>query len=195
MAASGWNEGFWRMDDSRPKDGIGGVDGDIRDLFSYNLQRLAGVSTRIALLAIKPRFDLNMHDWRAIAVLDFLGAAPLQVLAQRAGVQKSQMSRTAAALEARGLITRKDNPRDKRSTLLTLTEDGKRIAAEVLAVSHERNRRMLAYLDQSEREQLMALMEKVTLGSLEFLSELKGVSDEDDVQTPEPRTLFETEVL
>jgi len=182
------------MDDPRPKDGIGGVDGDIRDLFSYNLQRLAGVSTRIALLAIKPQFGLNMHDWRAIAVLDFLGAAPLQVLAQRAGVQKSQMSRTAAALEGRGLITRKDNPKDKRSSLLTLTDDGKRIASEVLAVSHERNRRMLAYLDQAEREQLMALMEKVTLGSLEFLAELKGQT-EDDVQTPEPRTLFETEVL
>ena len=44
------------------KDGIGGEGGDIRDLFSYNLQRLAGVSTRIALLDIKPQFELNMHD-------------------------------------------------------------------------------------------------------------------------------------
>ncbi|ESR22999.1 MarR family winged helix-turn-helix transcriptional regulator [Lutibaculum baratangense] len=176
-------------------DGIGAEGGDIRDLFSYNLQRLAGVSTRIALLDIKPTFGLNMHDWRALAVLDYLGAAPLQVLAQRAGVQKSQMSRTTVALEQRGLIGRTGNPRDKRSSLLQLTDEGKRIAREVLKVSHERNRRMLAHLSQQEREQLMVLMEKVTRGSLEFLADLKGGSDPEELQTPEPRTLFETETF
>lgn len=176
------------------KDGIGGEDCDIRDLFSYNLQRLAGVSTRIALLDIKPAFELNIHDWRALAVLDYLGGAPLQVLAQRAGVQKSQMSRTTAALEERNLIEREDNPRDKRSTLLRLTSEGKAIVRDVLATSRERNIRMLAHLSHDERIQLMALIEKVTLGSLELLSELKGHVPEGH-QTPAPTTLFETEPL
>lgn len=177
------------------KNGIGGTDGDIRDLFSYNLQRLAGVSTRIALLDIKPQFDLNMHDWRALAVLDYLGAAPLQVLAQRAGVQKSQMSRTTAALEDRALIERQDNPRDKRSTLLRLTDEGKRVARQVLDTSHERNRRMLAYLSEAERVQLMSLIEKATRGSLELLADLKGHVSESDLQTPAPSSLFETEPM
>lgn len=175
-------------------DGVGGKDCDIRDLFSYNLQRLAGVSTRIALLDIKPVFDLNTHDWRALAVLDFLGAAPLQVLAQRAGVQKSQMSRTTAALEERNLIAREDNPRDKRSTLLRLTPKGKAIVADVLATSQQRNEGMLTHLSREERIQLMHLMEKVTLGSLELLSELKGEKYE-GYQTPEPSSLFETEPM
>lgn len=177
------------------KDGIGSEGGDIRDLFSYNLQRLAGVSTRIALLDIKPQFELNMHDWRALAVLDYLGAAPLQVLAQRAGVQKSQMSRTTAALEERRLIARQDNPRDKRSTLLRLTGEGREVVRQVLETSHERNRRMLAYLDGDERVQLMALMEKATRGSLELLADLKGHVSESDLATPEPASLFETEPM
>jgi len=42
--------------------------------------------------------------------------------------------------------------------------------------------------------QLMALMEKVTLGSLELLSELKGHVTEGH-QTPAPSTLFETEPM
>ena len=158
------------------KDGIGGEGGDIRDLFSYNLQRLAGVSTRIALLDIKPQFELNMHDWRAL-------------------VQKSQMSRTTAALQERALIARQDNPRDKRSTLLRLTEEGKAVVRAVLETSHDRNRRMLAYLDEAERIQLMALMEKATRGSLELLADLKGHASEGDLQTPEPSSLFETEPM
>jgi len=178
----------------RTKDGIGGADRDIRDLFSYNLQRLAGVSTRIALLDIKPVFDLNIHDWRALAVLDFLGAAPLQVLAQRAGVQKSQMSRTIAALEDRKLITRQDNPRDKRSALLALTAQGKSIVSQVLATSQKRNEAMLAQLSREERVLLMELMEKVTRGSLELLAELKGVGP-DSYEAPAPTSLFETEPI
>ena len=44
------------MDRARPQDGIGTDDDDIRHLFSYNLQRLAGVSSRIAHMTIRPDF-------------------------------------------------------------------------------------------------------------------------------------------
>jgi len=174
-------------------DGIGPDGGDIRDLFSYNLQRLAGVSTRIALLSIKPRFDLNMHDWRALAVLDYLGAAPLHVLAQRAGVQKSQMSRTTAALEARGLIERTENPEDRRSTLLQVTVDGAALVRAVLAESRLRNEAILKELDADERRDLMKLMEKVTRGALEHLSALRRVDIRTAPTVPPPQSIVETE--
>lgn len=174
-------------------DGIGQDDDDIRYLFSYNLQRLAGLSSRIALLDIKPGFGINIHDWRAMAVLDFLGVAPLHLLAKRAGVQKSQMSRTVSALEDRGFIERQTNPDDKRSVHLQLTETGRRLVAEVLAASRERNRQMLSQLTEDERCQLMRLMEKVTIGSLGYLRVLKGEGQRH--RPPPPATIFETEIL
>jgi DNA-binding MarR family transcriptional regulator len=172
--------------------------GDIRDLFSYNLQRLAGISTRIALLEIKPAFGLNVHDWRAIAVLDYLRAAPLHVLAQRAGVQKSQMSRTVTALEKSGLVEKSPNPEDGRSSLLVLTEKGKSTVRQVLAASRERNHRMLAYLDDRERVLLAELIEKATRGSLEVLGELRGRGGKEHgtAAAPEPpRAIYETELI
>jgi DNA-binding MarR family transcriptional regulator len=172
--------------------------GDIRDLFSYNLQRLAGISTRIALLEIKPAFGLNVHDWRAIAVLDYLRAAPLQVLAQRAGVQKSQMSRTVTTLEKSGLVEKGPNPEDGRSSLLVLTDKGKSIVREVLTAARERNERMLAHLDDRERAVLADLMEKATRGSLEVLDELRGRAGrrQRSGATPEPpRAPYETELI
>jgi DNA-binding MarR family transcriptional regulator len=172
--------------------------GDIRDLFSYSLQRLAGISTRIALLEIKPAFGLNVHDWRAIAVLDYLRAAPLQVLAQRAGVQKSQMSRTVTALEKIGLVEKSPNPEDGRSSLLVLTEKGRSTVRQVLAASRERNDRMLAYLDDRERVLLAELIVKATRGSLEVLGELRGRSGNGHgaAAAPEPpRAIYETELI
>lgn len=174
-------------------DGIGDENGDIRHLFSYNLQRLAGVSSRIAMLTIRPEFQINTLDWRAMAVLDFLGVATLQVLARRAGVQKSQMSRTVAALEAGGMIQREDNPRDKRSVHLRLTPAGKELVRAILEASRERNRAMLSELTEEERLQLMALLDKVTIGSLDYLKQLKG--HEEGNEPPSPETAFESEVF
>src|SRR5262249_1271298 len=61
-------------------DGVGVEGDDIRHLFSYNLQRLAGLSSRIASLKIREGYDLSTIEWRALAVLDFLEAAPLHLL-------------------------------------------------------------------------------------------------------------------
>lgn len=181
------------MDKATRLDGIGDKNGDIRHLFTYNLQRLAGVSSRIAMLTIRPEFQINTLDWRAMAVLDFLGVATLQVLARRAGVQKSQMSRTVAALEANGMIQREDNPRDKRSVHLRLTPKGKDLVQAILEASRERNRAMLSQLSDAEKLQLMALLDKVTIGSLNYLKQLKGHEEGDE--PPSPETAFETEVF
>lgn len=161
------------MDDARTKDGIGAEGDDVRHLFSYSLQHLAAISNRIALLAIKPAFGLNVRDWSALALLDYLGEATLQDLSQRAGVQKSQMSRTITALEGRGFIDRTLNPSDRRSTVLRLSPAGSAVVLETLAAARERNRRMLARLSPAERVELMRLIEKTTAGSLEHLAELR----------------------
>ena len=174
-------------------DGIGRDGDDIRYLFSYNLQRLAGISSRIALLDIKPGFGINIHDWRAMAVLDFLGIAPLHTLAKRAGVQKSQMSRTVSALEDKGFISRETNPDDKRSINLRLAPKGRKLVADILRAARERNRQMLRELTPDERSELMRLMEKVSVGSLAYLRDLK--SETEPRRPPPPTTIFETETL
>lgn len=180
------------MKSSAASDGIGADEGDIRHLFSYNVQRLAALSTRIASLSIRPTFNISMHEWRAMAMLDYLGMAPLQTLAGRAGIQKSQMSRTVTALEAAGMIEREENTRDKRSTWLRLSPEGKALVREVLLASRDRNRNMLRALSEQERLELMRLMEKVTRGSLTYMRELKGETE--TPAPPEPESLFETEM-
>ncbi|TRW94579.1 MarR family transcriptional regulator [Paracoccus sp. M683] len=142
---------------------------------------------------IRPHFDLNVQDWRAMAVLDFLGVTPLHTLAKRAGVQKSQMSRTVSALEEKGFVEREINPEDKRSIHLRLTPRGQGVVREVLQASRERNRQMLSELTDGERGELMRLMEKVTIGSLAHLRRLKG-EESQGRRPPPPATIFETEM-
>lgn len=174
-------------------DGVGDDSSDIRYLFSYNLQRLASVSTRIATRYMLDEFRLTVQEWRALAVLDFLGDAPLFLLAQRAGIQKSQASRLIAGLQQRGLILRKSHPKDKRSTLLSLTSEGKALVRKILQRSRARNDKMLEGLSKQERMQLMHLIGKVMNSTSHYLRELKDGTDDSFEPRPEPASFFETD--
>jgi DNA-binding MarR family transcriptional regulator len=175
-----------------PLDGIGDETADVRYLFSYNLQRLASVSAQITMHDMLNELGLSVQEWRALAIIDFLGSAPMNLLAQRAGIQKSQASRLIANLERLGWIQRRTDTEDKRISLLSLTPEGRDLVSKLMARSRDRNRRMLGALDEMERRTLMTLLGKVTKSSLAYLKELKGGPFALEPR-PEPASFFEDE--
>lgn len=146
---------------------------DMRDLFSVQLQRLAGLSSRIAAMTIPQHFAITVLEWRTLAILDYLGQAPLVQVAKHASVLKSQMSRIVTNLTKRELIERQPNPEDGRSALLCLSAEGKDMVHRILDDSHERNERMLSGLSATELKQLRELMQRVYNNSFEYYGELK----------------------
>lgn len=155
---------------------------DIRDLFSFELQRLAGLSTRIATLSIRPKYGLTTREWRALAVLKYLGTVPLQELAKHSGLLKSQMSRTVSSLIDRGYIQKAANPEDGRSILLRLSPEGLALSEQVLDDSFERNEQMLATLSHAERQMLVELMRRVIRTSSFYFHDLKQRVSQSDLE-------------
>lgn len=133
----------------------------IEGLFSYHLQILANVSTRIALLSIRPEFGLNIMQWRTLANLDRRGPGSLQAIARASGVLTSQMSRTVSQLVARGLVAKTADAKDARSRRIALTPQGRALVRRVLKVRRAVNARMLANLDPDERQALVSLIRRV----------------------------------
>lgn len=146
---------------------------DARDLFSFQLQRLAALSSRIAFLSIGPRYRLTVREWRALAVLDYLKEAPLQLLANHSGLLKSQMSRVVSGLIDRGLISRSENPEDGRSILLRLTAAGREIVAKILTDSEHRNEMMLSSLSPTDRVHLQKSLQAVFKSSITYYDQLR----------------------
>jgi DNA-binding MarR family transcriptional regulator len=156
---------------------------DMRDLFSVQLQRLAGLSTRIAAMTIPQHFNVTLLEWRTLAILDYLDSATLVRVARHAGVLKSQMSRVVSQLAERGLLVRQPNPDDGRSSLLHLTAAGQAMVQAILEDSSHRNERMLEGLDAAERAQLVALIQRVHHNSLGYFSELQRLNPGKDDET------------
>lgn len=103
---------------------------------------------------------------REFALLRAVGAAEgqsQQAIGERLGIPASRMVAFVDALEARSLLERRQNPSDRRTHALFLTEDGRGLLerAFVLAVGLERH--LCARLSAAEREQLLELLERVGL--------------------------------
>ena len=67
-------------------------------------------------------------------------------------------------LEQVGLIAREPDPDDRRGTLITLTEAGRRLIDRVTAAHLENERRLLSGLSDPERQRLADLLRKLQLG-------------------------------
>ena len=155
------------------EDGVGSSDSDIRALYSFTIQRLASISTRIAQASIYEPHGLGIADWRVLAVLDYLDRPTVLTVSAHAAILRTQLSKVLAGLEARGLVRREVNPQDGRSFRLDLTDEGRALVAALLDASRARNEAMLADLDAGERAQLMRLTRKVLATSRAHLARLE----------------------
>jgi DNA-binding MarR family transcriptional regulator len=94
---------------------------------------------------------------RVLRLLDLGGGSLSQrELTELMGVMPGSLSELLGKMELRGLITRIRLEEDRRKVTVSLTETGKEKAAE------RGHRDIFAALDESEKEQLKALLKKLT---------------------------------
>lgn len=68
------------------------------------------------------------------------------------------------SMERRGLVTRTRSSTDRRTQELTLTEQGQHALLQLRGLAQEHDAAVLAPLTQEEREQLVALLAKLSEG-------------------------------
>jgi DNA-binding MarR family transcriptional regulator len=67
-------------------------------------------------------------------------------------------------LEAKGLVKREADPRDKRRKLLWTTPEGEQVALEMKRAVSRAQQRIVSPLDAQERDQLAVLLAKLVAG-------------------------------
>lgn len=82
-------------------------------------------------------------------------------LTMRLGIQPGSASEILSKLETAGLILRTINETDRRTANISLTEQGRRMALEAAAQRRKRHVEMFSCLSESEKEQLLTLLEKL----------------------------------
>jgi len=103
---------------------------------------------------------------REFALLRAVSAAEgqsQQTIGERLRIPPSRMVAFVDALEARSLLERRHNPHDRRTRALHLTPSGRELLDRAFALAVGLEEHLCAQLSAGEREQLLALLQRVAL--------------------------------
>jgi DNA-binding MarR family transcriptional regulator len=94
-------------------------------------------------------------------VMKQAGGLSQQELGQKLGMFPSRLVVVLDELEKRGLIERQDNPADRRSYALHLTQAGLEAWSQIGRIAHETQEALCASLDEAERAQLASFLTRI----------------------------------
>ena len=103
-------------------------------------------------------WDLSPHHARALRVVTDRAGTRLSELAEALRIAPRSATEVADALQARGLVERASDPTDRRAVVLTPTEEGRRVQAEIAAARAADNRDLFARLDADDRATLARIL-------------------------------------
>lgn len=137
---------------------------DLEHFLPYRLSVLSNRISQTIADTYAARFGIGIPEWRAIAVLGRHPGLSANGVAERTAMDKVTMSRTLARLMERGLIQRDTHGEDRRRSVLELSAAGYSIFDEVVPLALARERALLAHFSDDDKQQLDALLTKLSQG-------------------------------
>jgi len=148
----------------------GGADADgeplvLEAFLPYRLSVLSNRVSRALALSYEARFGITPAEWRLIAILARFGPLSANGVAERSAMDKVQVSRAVARAHEAGLLDRRTDRDDRRRSVLTLTERGRRLHDEVAPHARSLQARLLDTLAPEERAALFGILDRLQAGA------------------------------
>jgi DNA-binding MarR family transcriptional regulator len=115
--------------------------------------------------------DLTMQQFKTVMLLGSLGSATAGQLARRLGVSLSTMTGIADRLCERGMVTRGEDPDDRRATRVELTAAGRETVERFHAIRRELLTRWLSRLNLDQLAQAADTMAALADAAAELAQE------------------------
>ena len=127
--------------------------------FSYALLSASGKVAERLESELEP-LGLSLAKFGALSKLVAAGEPlPLSTLAERCACVRSNITQLVDRLEAEGLVSRADDPHDRRSIRAELTDEGRRRQAAGARALERAERDILAHLPKSKQDSLIELLQ------------------------------------
>jgi len=153
----------------RRSEAVGGEAFELARFFPYRLAVLADRVSQAVAQVYADRFDLTRAEWRILAALAANGQMAAKDLAPYSTLDKMQVSRAVARLEAAGLVERHEDESDRRAKPLVLTAAGRALFVKVRPLVAAREDYILGALDPHERAMLDGILDKIQLRASELI--------------------------
>ena len=125
------------------------------------VMRMARAQRRRFREALAP-WDLSPHHARALRVVSERDGMRLTDLAEALHIAPRSATEVADGLQERGLVERTPDPGDRRAVLLRVTDEGRRIRAEIEAARTADAAELFGRLSPGDRAELARLLRSLT---------------------------------
>lgn len=131
--------------------------------FPYQLTKLQAIVSDSIAQIYTGKFDLTRQEWRVLAILANCDAMTAKQIGDKANLEKMPASRAVNKMLQRNLISKQSNQDDKRSSLLSLTYDGKTLYLQLAQLVKARESEILSVLSSKEHELLQTMFAKLEI--------------------------------
>jgi MarR family transcriptional regulator, lower aerobic nicotinate degradation pathway regulator len=131
---------------------------------SYLASQVSKYGRRL-LVAALAEHDLRLIDFAVLLSLDDFGARSQQQLADSLDFDKSDLVGRIDRLEQRGLVTRSQDPADRRRNLVKLTRRGRALVRRLQPVALRSQEGFLDSLTPEEQQTLISLLRRVLVAN------------------------------
>jgi DNA-binding MarR family transcriptional regulator len=133
----------------------------LEDFLPYRLAILSHTVSGLIARVYDKRFGLTIPEWRVIAIVGrFPGLSAVEV-AERTMLDKVAVSRAVTKLIKAGRIDRQFADADRRRSILTLSEDGRKVHNEVAPLALEMEQDLLHGLSDEQISVLNTVIERL----------------------------------
>ena len=133
----------------------------LEDFVPYRLSFTSNLVSNSIARSYEDLFGLRIPEWRVLAVVAERHGISQQDIGVRTRMDKVTVSRAAIALTARHLLVRAPNRDDRRSHMLRLSEQGRKLYAQVVPKALELEARILAPFAPDEIAAFVAMLRRI----------------------------------
>ena len=105
--------------------------------------------------------SINARELTVLLLLQAREPESQQQAAARLGIDRTSMVGLLDGLEAKGLVERRADSKDRRRNVVALTEAGHSTLDEAVRASDQAERQLLGQLNKAEQAQLRALLTRI----------------------------------
>ena len=107
------------------------ADFDLERFLPYLLNQAAEATSRSFQASYKATYGMTRTQWRVLANLGKFGSMTARDICAISHIEKTKVSRAVSALEEDLLLSRAVSPQDRRAEILSLTDRGREVFADL----------------------------------------------------------------
>jgi DNA-binding MarR family transcriptional regulator len=136
------------------------------DFLPYRLSVASNAVSSLISRAYEELFQLTIPEWRSIAILAEKGEATPLEISRTARMDKISVARATRRLQERGLMRSRDNPADRRSHFLSLTDQGSTLYDRVAPLALDLEMDLLRRFTAEEIQALTSMLRRLEAAAL-----------------------------